>query len=145
VVCGDLRREWNMPLITIQDQTISGKSTNELTVDILTERITVRELIRLRVYQEVQDFNRRRQAGPGHHFRGLVQPTDAEASINGYKVRSSTPIDWKAQFEKACDAFGRNGILILVDNHQPTELDEPITLTAKSTVSFVRLVPLVGG
>ena len=134
-----------MPLVTIHDQTITGKSTSELTIDILDEQITVRELIRSRVYQEVQDFNRRKAAGAAERFRGLVQPTDAEATLNGYDMRLPKLIDWKAQFESACDAFRRNGILILVDNNQPTELDEQITLTAQSSVNFVRLVPLVGG
>lgn len=134
-----------MPLITIHDQSMSGESTNELAVDILTEQITVRELIRSRVYQEVQDFNRKQEAGVADRYHGLVQPTDAEITVNGFKLRSPTPIDWKMQFEKACEAFQRNGIFILIDNHQPMELDEQITLTARSTVNFVRLVPLVGG
>jgi hypothetical protein len=134
-----------MPLITIHDQSLSGKSTNELTVDILTERITVRELIRSRVYQEVQDFNLKQKDGTADRFLGLVQPTDAEVTLNGYKLRSAVPLDWRTQFEKACQAFQHNGILILIDKHQPMDLDEQITLTSKSTVSFVKLVPLVGG
>jgi hypothetical protein len=134
-----------MALITVQDQTISGKAIHELTVDMLTEQTTVRELIRSRIHQEVQDFNRKQGTGFGHNFKGLVEPTEAEATLNGHKPRASKPIDWKQQFERACDAFERNGILLLVDQYQPTELDEEITLTAKSTVSFVRLVPLVGG
>ncbi len=134
-----------MPLITIHDQSLSGNSTNALTVDILTEQITVRELIRSRVYQEVEDFNRKQQDGTADRFRGLVQPTDAEVTLNGYKLRLPAPIDWKTQFEKACQAFQRNGILILIDKHQPMELDEQVTLTAHSAVHFVKLVPLVGG
>ena len=48
-----------------------------------TERITVRELIRERVYQEVQDFNRKQGE---RVFRGLVQPTDAERVLNGRRT-----------------------------------------------------------
>jgi hypothetical protein len=93
----------------------------------------------------VQDFNRRQKPGNIERFNGLVQPTDAEVSLNGYTLRGPRQIDWKTQFEKACDAFERNGILILVDKHQPMDLDEEVTLSATSTVNFVRLVPLVGG
>ncbi len=53
-----------MPTITIHDQTTAGTTSNELTLDILTETLTVRELIRSRVYQEVQDFNRKQLAAP---------------------------------------------------------------------------------
>ena len=134
-----------MPTITIQDQTTAGKTTHELTLDILTETITVRELIRSRVYQEVQDYNLRQQKGAGDNFQGLVQPTGAEVALNGYKLKTPRQIDWKPQFEKACEAFERNAILVLVDDRQAESLDDELTLTARSTVSFLKLVPLVGG
>jgi hypothetical protein len=56
---------------------------NEFTLDFLTEDVTVRELIERRVYEEVQTYNTT-QLG---YFRGLVQPTDAEATLNGYRLR----------------------------------------------------------
>src|SRR3954463_6997186 len=85
--------------LTISDATASGKSVGETVVEFLTERITVRELIRVRVYQEVQDYNRRRPDS----FRGLVQPTAAEQTLNGdYRLRQPREINWQAQFDKAC-------------------------------------------
>jgi len=130
-----------MLTITIHDQTTTGQNTNDLTLDFLTENITVRELIRSRVYQEVQDYNRQQP----EHFRGLVQPTDAETTLNGYKVKTKRQIDWKPQFEKACEAFAANRILILIDDHQAAALDEQITLRHDTHVNFLKLVPLVGG
>ena len=55
----------------------------------------LRELIRSRVYQEVQDYNRRKP----EHFRGLVEPTDAEKTLNGWRLRSGREIDWQRQFD----------------------------------------------
>ena len=127
--------------ITVRDETASGQPTGETVIEFLTESITVRELIRGRVYQEVQDYNRRQP----EIFRGLVQPTDAEKALNGYKLKDRRQIDWKKQFEKACDAFERNGFFILVGDKQAEELDEQITLTPTQPVSFVKLMPLVGG
>ena len=127
--------------LTVRDETAGGKTVNELTLDILTEKITVRELIRSRVYQEVQDYNRKAP----EHFRGLVQPTGAEQTLNGYKLRKHREIDWKKQFELACEAFKRNGFFILVDERQVEDLDEELTLEAGTQVSFVKLTPLVGG
>src|SRR5205807_9397876 len=46
-----------MTQLTISDQTTAGETTGACVLDLLTERITVRELIRSRVYQEVQDYN----------------------------------------------------------------------------------------
>jgi hypothetical protein len=54
-------------------------------------------------------------------------------------------IDWQQQFDAACDAFGRNGFFILVDDRQAEALDETITLRAGQPVTFVKLTPLVGG
>jgi hypothetical protein len=127
--------------LTVRDETAGGKTVNELTLDILTENITVRELIRSRVYQEVQDYNRK---GP-EYFRGLVQPTGAEQTLNGYKLKRQREIDWQKQFDLACAAFERNGFFILVDEHQAESLDEEIVLKAGTQVSFVKLTPLVGG
>ena len=130
-----------MLTITIRDETLTGQSIGEHPLDLLTERVTVRELIRSRVYQEVQDYNRRQP----ETFRGLIQPTDAEQTLNGYRVRGHRQIDWKAQFDKACDAFERNGFFVLVNDRQPDSLDEELTIDPTKTVTFVKLVPLVGG
>jgi hypothetical protein len=127
--------------LTVRDETSSGDTLHEFALEVLTERITVRELIRSRVYQEVQDYNRQQP----QVFRGLVQPSDAEATLNGYKVRKARTIDWKKQFDKAIEAFESNGILILVGDRQAESLDEEIVVRPDTTVSFLRLTPLVGG
>ena len=118
--------------LTIRDETANGSVTNELTLDVLTETITVRELIRSRVYQEVNDYNLRKRQDQA--FRGLVTPR-----------RQGHEIDWKEQFSKACEAFERNGFFILIGDKQAESLDEEITLHQNEPLSFVKLVPLVGG
>lgn len=127
--------------VTIVDEWTPGGPKSEWALDLLTERVTARELIRSRVYQEVREYNARM---PGY-FRGLVQPTEAERVLNGYRVREGRKIDWEAQYEKALDAFQRNGFILLVDDRQMTELEEEVEVKAGSEVSFLRLVPLVGG
>ncbi|MHC4865212.1 MAG: hypothetical protein ACYTEX_14080 [Planctomycetota bacterium] len=127
--------------VLIRDETTAGQITGEQVVEFLTERITVRELIRGRVYQEVQDYNRRQP----EYFRGLVQPSEAEKTLNGYKLAKRRQIDWKKQFDMAVEAFEKNGFLILIDDFQPKALDEEVTLKPNAAVSFVKLVPLVGG
>ncbi len=41
--------------LTTHAETTSGQKTNTFTLECLTERMTVRELIRARIYLEVQD------------------------------------------------------------------------------------------
>jgi hypothetical protein len=127
--------------LTVRDESTTGAAGNTFTLEFPTERITVRELIRERIYQEVQDYNRRDDGV----FRGLVQPSDAEAALNGYKVKTRRAIKWQDQFERACEAFESNRILVLVGDRQAESLDETIEIRRGTEVSFLKLVPLVGG
>ena len=127
--------------LTVRDETATGQSVGETVIEFLTERITVRELIRGRVYQEVQDYNQKEP----EYFRGLVEPTLAERTLNGFKLKAKRKIDWQEQFKSACGAFERNGFFVLVGDRQASELDEEFEVKADTEVSFVKLVPLVGG
>ena len=126
--------------VTVRDQS-GARRTAELTLSRIPDRITLRELIRTRVREEVALAN----AEPGHEFRTLVQPTDSEVSLNGYRLRRPKTIDWHRQAAVAEDAFAANGFFVLVDGRQIEDLEEELELTADSEVRFVKLVPLVGG
>jgi hypothetical protein len=130
--------------LIVRDETATGTPVHEFPLEFASERITVRDLIRERVYQEVTEYNfrNRRQGGI---FRGLVQPTNTERELNGFKVPKDRDIDWEAQFERALAAFGRNGFFILIDDRQAEALDETIVIGPSTHVSFVKLTPLVGG
>jgi hypothetical protein len=131
-----------MPMtLTIRDEALDGGTLHEFALEVLTERLTVRELIRSRVYQEVQDFNRRQPAV----FHGLVQPNDAERTLNGCKLRRPRTIDWKQQYDKAVQAFAAGRILLIVDDRQVDALDEVLVLQPETRVSFLRLTLLTGG
>ena len=143
-----------MPTLTLQDVTLTGQPLGaavELSLVGLAEQISVRDLIRERVYQEVDDHNRRvRESGQAcQPFRGLVAPTVAERQLNGPHVGAAgvmtKEVDWRRQFDAACAAFERNGFLVLVDERQVDGLDEPLRLTPSTRVTFVKLTALVGG
>jgi hypothetical protein len=113
--------------LKIRDETtfsLGGDDDRGFTLDLPEEQITVRELIRARVYQEVHDYN----LDQPEYFQGLVQPSDAER-----------------QFELARRAFYSNGFILLVDDRQVDELEEEIEIKPDTTVTFLKLVPLVGG
>ena len=75
----------------------------------------------------------------------LIQPTLAERVLNGFKFKEKKKIDWREQYKKAVEAFERNGFIILVDELQAESLDQIIQIEAKTSVTFLKLVPLVGG
>jgi hypothetical protein len=127
--------------ILIKDELLSGKSVYETELDFSNETITVKDVILERVKMEVADYNKRLP----EYFNGLVEPLDAEKTLNGYKLKSKKVIDAEKQVYIALDAFQKNGFFVLVDNHQADSLDEEIVLKGTTTISFVKLTPLVGG
>lgn len=135
--------------LTIRDETASGQTLHTFILADLTERLTVRELLRARIWQEVQDHNctapgtATNPAGP--NFHGLVQPTDTERTLNGFRFSKPRALDWEEQFRRACEGFERNGFFVLVGDRQATTLDEEFTVAADTEVTFVMLVPMVGG
>jgi hypothetical protein len=103
--------------------------------------LTAREILRRRVFEEVSRFN----ATQGQIFQGLVQPNDTERALNGYKLKKARQLDWRDQFDKAVQAFDKQRILMLVGERQVESLDEELMLGAETEITFLKLVPLVGG
>jgi hypothetical protein len=147
-----------MPTITILEQDLCGKPSGELTFELLTETVTVRELIRSRVYERVQDHARGTASADGGRLpaignvpfvkpaESMVESTEAERALNGTQTaRAERQVDWRPEFEQACKAFETNQLLVLVDSRQVSELDEVVTVRHDSRVAFMKLVPLVGG
>lgn len=128
--------------VCVRDETASGQSLYEISLEFLSERITVRELLRERVHHEVREFNRHLD---NLVFRGLVQPEDTERTLNGSKLKSHRPLDWEVQFALALEGFANNAFFVLVDDRQAETLEETFIVGPQTTISFVKLTPLVGG
>jgi hypothetical protein len=130
-----------MTTVTFRDETATGRPVTAWQVTGLPERMTVRGLITLRVREEVARHNTR----PSDRFQGLVGPDDAEAELNGYRLREPRRIDWERQAEIAERAFLANGFFVLAGDRQVDHLDEVVDLTVDPDLVFVKLVALAGG
>ena len=128
---------------------VLDETTTDLTptparqLDFDSETVTIRELIRRRVYEECTEYN----ASNGQRFRSLVTPEGMERQLNTPTTPHHRKIDWEKQYARAQEAFQRNGIIVLVGDEQAGELDETVTLRLGEPleVTFLKLVPLVGG
>jgi hypothetical protein len=129
--------------LTIRDETTFRRATTPVVwiLPVPKKRMTVRELIQARVYREVEEYN----AQQPETFRGLVQPSDAERALNGFKLPKGRSINAEAQFQNALRAFQSNGFILLVDDRQVDDLDEVVEIGAQTSLTFLKLVPLVGG
>jgi len=130
-----------MGCVTILDEALSGERFGTRKLEIAAETVTLRMLIEQRIREEVEEFNRKQS----DVFGGFIQPTETERVLNGYRLKAKRQLSWENQYEKALEAFAKNGFFVIVDGHQVEDLDEVIPLRDTSEVHFLKLVPLVGG
>ncbi len=127
--------------ITIKDETFAGKILNEIQLQFQSSSVTVSDIISSRVKKEVETYNNKLP----EYFTGLVEPTEAEKTLNGYKLKNRKLIDAEKQVYVALDAFQKNGFFVLIDNQQSESLTQQVELHPHTTISFIKLTPLVGG
>lgn len=127
--------------LKITDETAGGKRLSDMEVTVGNELTTVREIIKARVEAEVKAYNTKRP----EYFHGLVQPTEAESTLNGYRMKTKKEVDAEKQYLTAFDAFQKNRYFILIDNIQAESLDQMVVVNADTNISFVKLTPLIGG
>lgn len=121
---------------------------------LLHEQLTVRELISQAVEEQIRDLllQRKLDADEARDILRRQYLTDADvqaqSKAGAVKVpsdKSLRPIAIADEVEKALDAFERGVYMVVVDGHQTDTLDEVLTLTPTSKITFLRLTPLVGG
>ena len=127
--------------IAIKDENFSGSIIHEINLDFQQENVTVRDIITQRVIQEVENYNQKLPA----YFNGLVEPSDAEKTINGFKLTTRKMIYAEKQVYVALDAFTKNGYFLLIDTIQSESLEQEVFLKSTTSISFIKLTPLVGG
>ena len=109
--------------LSIRDETPAGVVERRFTLAVPAERMSIRELIRASVRQRIAEDQGR--------------PDRARAGAGA--------VDPERQAELAADAFLKRQLLVLVGGRQAASLDEVVDVHAAQEITFVRLVPLVGG
>jgi hypothetical protein len=128
-------------VLKIWDETPGQGKREAAELRLASERITAAELISRRVEAEVESWN----AKTGELFQGLIQPTESERVLNGYRLKKRRKLDPEDQVKVALEAFGKNAFILLFDDRQIEDRHEYITITPTSEAIFLKLVPLVGG
>ena len=153
-----------MALLHIEVQSrIAGLAANDQTLqpvilDLIDERITVAELIRRTVEEQVRDLIAHRkldalkaQEALQRQYHYLSDDEIASQAKQGtVRYPSSRPvsipqIDPQAETEKALAAFEQGGYMILIGGRRVERLDEQITFAPGTKVTFLRVMPLAGG
>ena len=128
--------------LLLKDVTFTGDILNQIKIAVKNERTTVKELIAARVESEVKAYNNKLP----EYFNGLIQPNDAEKTLNGFKLKDrKKKIDVEKQVLIAWDAFYKNGYFILIDDQQAEDLEQEVLVSKDTSINFVKLTQLVGG
>ena len=118
--------------ISIVDETTAGVRSEGRIVEIFEPKITVRTLIESRILHELDSVRAERQAlRKEHHPLNVTAP-----------VKTPTPDE---QIVRAFKAFEAGQLIVLLPGGQAETLDQTLTLDEDDEVTFLRLVPLVGG
>lgn len=126
--------------VLVEDKVAGKQASQKYQLQLPREQLTVRELINVYVQDQVDRFNSTPIDRSSRH------QSDEERILNPSRPTQHTQRrDCEAECERALAAFGANNFFLLIDGNQVNDLDEVITIKPNTSVSFLRLVPLVGG
>ena len=137
--------------VAIYDKTLGGSQRIVRELRLVSQRMSARGIIELRVDAEIAAFNAQAEKSIAQHNSMLVIPIFVEVALTGRKNYGSARdiegrgIDREKQIETVLEAFTANKLLMFVDSKQITELEQQVAFAERSTVTFIKLVPLVGG
>ncbi|HEY1012651.1 MAG TPA: hypothetical protein VGE07_08115 [Herpetosiphonaceae bacterium] len=124
--------------VLMRDTTLTGEIMRELRVALESELTTVGGLIAARVRAEVAAHNQR-VAEQGAEAEAPPEPRSALAQWD------RRPVDAEREIAAALQAFGRKAYLVLVDREQCDDAECEVLIAPEATVSFLKIVPLIGG
>jgi hypothetical protein len=127
--------------ILIKDDTISGETNNLFEIETNEQKATVKELIKMRIFEEIGSYNEKLP----EYFKSLVQPTEAQVTLNGYRLIEKRAIDPEKQYYLALDAFNKNGYFLIINDKQVESLEQEIEIQENMELQFIKLTQLVGG
>jgi hypothetical protein len=128
-------------IVRVRDEIPGGARSPAVEVCLEPPPRTVRELIRQCVEREVA----RRSTTPPVSPPLRVELAEKERLLNGERSLHQPPLDVEEQFRRACQAFQAQRVILLIGERQALELEEPVEVTSGCEITFLGLVPLIGG
>jgi hypothetical protein len=108
-------------------------------IELPEQQIPARTLVAAHVRAEVDRATQRREGSLALHY--LL----AENPRRGAVKAATVSLDPEAEVARAWSGLAARRFLLTVDGQSVSDLDQPLALTARSRVCFVRLLPLAGG
>lgn len=114
------------------------RDTTPVYLSLPTATTTARALIDAHVQAEVERAIDMRTGSLALHYL-------LDANVRAQPEASASALDSRTEIERAYTGLCERRFLLVVDGSSITELDAPLEVSERSVVSFVRLLPLIGG
>lgn len=127
--------------ITILERSAGGGRQTEVPFEVPAQRMTLRELMRRYIHDQVEAYNSNKDGRASSWFA----PAPEETELNPVRRPRRARIDPEMQCAASCAAFERNQIIVLINGVQAEDLEAEIVVSPDTKVTFLKLTPLVGG
>lgn len=128
-------------ILRIRDETAMGQVIYEFDLLLSKPQVSVKEIISERVKLEVENY-RNKKKSKGY---SLFEVDKVEQILNKYDLKTTSKLDIEKQVAIALRAFDSNEYFIIIDITQVDSLEQRVDITDNLQVSFLKLVPIMGG
>lgn len=139
-----------LPQLSIIEKIVGQTQRQAFSLRLASERVSARDVIAKHVIEEVDRLNdlaRRRHAEHDRVASFLVgdHSHELERKLNKPNPRGPKVLDAAKEVESALEAIEARKVVVLFDDFEVEDLDADLTMTDQSKITFLRLVPLIGG
>jgi hypothetical protein len=147
-----------MPITVEVKSRVMGNTAEDLDpilLHVFEERIPLSELIARTVAEQISQLQAQRRLDAARIAAMLNRQYLTDVDIQVQAEHGSVKLPGKAgtvpvinvphEVRKALDAFAAGTFLVYCGGRQLTRLDEELDFQAQTTVTFLRVTPLIGG
>jgi hypothetical protein len=146
-----------MPTIEVRTKVTGANAPLEpVFLELVSERITLRELIRRTVAQQIQELTITQRLDVATTQVALARQylSEDEVAVQAEAGRVKMPsteesqgprVNVEAEIKKALRAFTAQRFFVFAGGRQVENLDEELDFAQQTQVTFLRLTPLRGG
>ena len=143
-------RSTDLAQLSIVEKIVGQTEPQAFTLRLASERVSARDVVAEHVREEVDRLNdlaRRRHADHDRVASFLVgdHSHPVERRLNSSVGKGPRLLDPEREIKAALDGIQNRQVIVLFDDFEVEDLDADLTVTDESKVTFLRLVPLIGG
>lgn len=136
--------------LSIIEKIVGQTERQAFSLRLASQRVPARDIVKTHVRAEVDRLNDQTRRNHAKHDRVasfLVGPHshETERRLNKGVRRTLKLLDTETEIKAALGGIAAKQVIMLFDDLEVDDLDKELTVTDESKLTFLRLVPLVGG